>query len=585
MREQIRKPIKNEDLYDGCREAFTNGWQKVKLYFLCGLPGERPVDLDGIVEMAETIARIGKEVTGPLRRGRRQRLELRAQAAHAVPVERHAGPRVLPLGRHSTCAAGAGSRSVKIKQHDIERSLLEGILTRGDRRVAPALEEAWRRGARLDGWTRVLQARALVADLRGPGHRRRLLHPAHPAARRGAALGPRQRQEGPRVPGEGAEPLDRAARGDGRSGLLSGSRSGSVGRGGMRGEVGGGIGETTSPGAMNVGPGVVATLVALLAWTAALAAFFRDVVGLRRALFYFDITEINYPYRDFLARELRGRPVLALVPRPLLRPAAVQREPGGLPAPAEVPALPLAADLAGVEPRHGAVGLAGGAGGLRLAAPPRRAGRGADRRGGLRPGRVHLGAPGPHQHDQRPDERPVRLLGARGGVERGPAAWRGAGGAGPGVPGLRGPLAGHDPHGGGRGPVCALPRGDRAWREGSARGGGDGGRHGRPGDGAGGRAVGPLEGAARPLAPRRRAHLGRADLRLVVPRAAAHAARPRGLRHPRPRHRLDGRLLSLPGDGRLPGRHRAGPGRRRRRGLPRPLGRLLGAPGRRWAGS
>ena len=57
MREQIRKQIKNDDLYDGCREAFKNGWQKVKLYFLCGLPGERTADLDGIVEMAETIAR------------------------------------------------------------------------------------------------------------------------------------------------------------------------------------------------------------------------------------------------------------------------------------------------------------------------------------------------------------------------------------------------------------------------------------------------------------------------------------------------------------------------------------------------
>ncbi len=64
MREQIRKPIKNEDLYEGCREAFKAGWQHVKLYFLCGLPGERHVDLDGIVDMAETIARIGKEVTG-----------------------------------------------------------------------------------------------------------------------------------------------------------------------------------------------------------------------------------------------------------------------------------------------------------------------------------------------------------------------------------------------------------------------------------------------------------------------------------------------------------------------------------------
>ncbi len=64
MREQIRKKIKNEDLYEGCREAFRNGLQRVKLYFMCGLPGERPVDLDGIVDMAETIAAIGKEERG-----------------------------------------------------------------------------------------------------------------------------------------------------------------------------------------------------------------------------------------------------------------------------------------------------------------------------------------------------------------------------------------------------------------------------------------------------------------------------------------------------------------------------------------
>src|SRR5579871_6230974 len=64
MRVQIRKPITNEDLYEGCREAFKNGWRRVKLYFLCGLPGEREVDLDGIVDMAENIATLGKEVLG-----------------------------------------------------------------------------------------------------------------------------------------------------------------------------------------------------------------------------------------------------------------------------------------------------------------------------------------------------------------------------------------------------------------------------------------------------------------------------------------------------------------------------------------
>ena len=65
MREQIRKKIKNEDLYEGCKAGVSPaGSSKVKLYFMCGLPGERQVDLDGIVDMSETIARIGRDERG-----------------------------------------------------------------------------------------------------------------------------------------------------------------------------------------------------------------------------------------------------------------------------------------------------------------------------------------------------------------------------------------------------------------------------------------------------------------------------------------------------------------------------------------
>ncbi len=151
MREQIRKRIKNEDLYEGCREAFKHGWQKVKLYFLCGLPGERTVDLDGIIEMAEVIADISKQVTGRYK-------DVTASVSNFVPKPhtpyqwngmqtrdyfRWAGDYLHRQKRN---------RAVKVKQHDIETSLLEGILTRGDRRVSPGLYEAWKRGARLDGW-------------------------------------------------------------------------------------------------------------------------------------------------------------------------------------------------------------------------------------------------------------------------------------------------------------------------------------------------------------------------------------------------------------------------------------------------
>ncbi len=151
MREQIRKKIRNDDLYEGCREAFKNGWQRVKLYFMCGLPGERQVDLDGIVDMAEEIARIGKEVRG-------RYVDVTAAVSNFVPKPHTPYQWNGMQTREYLRWAGqymkqrCRIRSVAVKQHSIECSLLEGILTRGDRRVAPALEEAWRRGCRLDGW-------------------------------------------------------------------------------------------------------------------------------------------------------------------------------------------------------------------------------------------------------------------------------------------------------------------------------------------------------------------------------------------------------------------------------------------------
>jgi radical SAM superfamily enzyme YgiQ (UPF0313 family) len=123
----------------------------VKLYFLIGLPGERRVDLDGIVDMAEKIARISKEVTGRYK-------DVTASVSNFVPKPHTPYQWNGMQTREYLREAGDYMRrrcrlkAVAIKQHDIETSMLEGLLTRGDRRVARVLEEAWRRGARLDGW-------------------------------------------------------------------------------------------------------------------------------------------------------------------------------------------------------------------------------------------------------------------------------------------------------------------------------------------------------------------------------------------------------------------------------------------------
>jgi radical SAM family uncharacterized protein len=151
MRVQIRKPVKNDDLYEGCREAFKNGWQRVKLYYLIGLPGERTVDLDGILEQGERISRIGKEVKSRF-------VDVTVSVSNFIPKPHTPYQWNGMQTREYLKWAGDYLRrncrlkSVKIKQHDIECSLLEGVLTRGDRRVSVVLEEAWRRGARLDGW-------------------------------------------------------------------------------------------------------------------------------------------------------------------------------------------------------------------------------------------------------------------------------------------------------------------------------------------------------------------------------------------------------------------------------------------------
>lgn len=157
MREQIRKKIKNDDLYEGCRTAFKNNYESVKLYFLCGLPGERPVDLDGIVEMAEHIAKIGKEIKG-------RYPKVTASVSNFVP-KAHTPYQWNGMQRreyfqwaHKYLWQTRTIRSVNIKCHSIETSLLEGVLSRGDRRTGKAIELAWQRGARMDGWTELMDA-------------------------------------------------------------------------------------------------------------------------------------------------------------------------------------------------------------------------------------------------------------------------------------------------------------------------------------------------------------------------------------------------------------------------------------------
>ena len=156
MRRQIGKPITNEDLYAGCRKAFENGFSRVKLYFMCGLPGERETDLEGIIEMSETISRLGKEIGGQL-------ATVVANVSNFVPKPQTPYQwnamqrREYFRWAHEFLYRRKRLRSVQLRCHDVETSLLEGVMCRGGRRVGEAIELAWRRGARFDAWAEKLQ--------------------------------------------------------------------------------------------------------------------------------------------------------------------------------------------------------------------------------------------------------------------------------------------------------------------------------------------------------------------------------------------------------------------------------------------
>jgi radical SAM family uncharacterized protein len=175
MRQQIGKRIRNEDLFEGCRRAFEHGFSRVKLYFMCGLPGERETDLSGIVEMAETIARLGQQIRHPALggmcgchtrppRGTRP-VSVVANISNFVPKPQtpyqfNAMQRREYFARaHDYLRRKKRLWSVQLKCHDIDSSLLEGVLCRGSRRTGEAIELAWRRGARFDAWHDRLQPR------------------------------------------------------------------------------------------------------------------------------------------------------------------------------------------------------------------------------------------------------------------------------------------------------------------------------------------------------------------------------------------------------------------------------------------
>ncbi|NLE56988.1 MAG: TIGR03960 family B12-binding radical SAM protein [Planctomycetes bacterium] len=153
MREAIRKEVLEGDLIEGIRQAYKAGWNSVKLYFMCGFPGETESDIRGIFDLALQVSHAKRAVRGGP-------ASVNASVSWLVPKP-HTPLQWAPMQtaeyfhetRHILLDASRQRRSaVHIKTHRVDRSILEGVFARGDRRLARVVETAYHLGARMDGW-------------------------------------------------------------------------------------------------------------------------------------------------------------------------------------------------------------------------------------------------------------------------------------------------------------------------------------------------------------------------------------------------------------------------------------------------
>ncbi|MDA2810583.1 TIGR03960 family B12-binding radical SAM protein [Nocardiopsis sp. RSe5-2] len=158
MRRVINKMVTEQDLIRTVTAAYEAGWRQVKLYFMCGLPTEEDEDVLAIADLAKEVVRTGREVTG--RKDIRCTVSIGGfvpkpqtpfQWAGQTPAET-VDARLRKL-RDALRSDKRYGKSVGLRYHEGSPSIIEGLLSRGDRRVGAVIERVWRDGGRFDGWS------------------------------------------------------------------------------------------------------------------------------------------------------------------------------------------------------------------------------------------------------------------------------------------------------------------------------------------------------------------------------------------------------------------------------------------------
>ena len=154
LREIINKPLKDEDLFAAAEAAYEAGWQRLKLYFMVGLPGETEQDIKQIAHLSFELAKLRRSVDG-------KTAQINVTISWLVPKPhtpfgwlgqkpksyfQQAKELILDEKRK------LHAKFLQFKFHNINRSVLESAIGRGDRRLCSVIEAAWQGGARFDLW-------------------------------------------------------------------------------------------------------------------------------------------------------------------------------------------------------------------------------------------------------------------------------------------------------------------------------------------------------------------------------------------------------------------------------------------------
>jgi len=158
IRKVINKMVTEDDLVNTVATAYGNGWRQVKLYFMCGLPTETDEDVLQIAELAKRVIQTGRDVSGS------RDIRCTVSIGGFVPKPHtpfqwvgQTAPEVVDARlaklRDAIRSDKRYARAIGFRYHDGQPGQVEGLLSRGDRRVGQVIRAVWEDGGRFDGWS------------------------------------------------------------------------------------------------------------------------------------------------------------------------------------------------------------------------------------------------------------------------------------------------------------------------------------------------------------------------------------------------------------------------------------------------